>query len=116
MRRWKSKLSSHGIKLASDSNDRLTNVRFADDLIIYANSFAELVEMVDSLVAEFALVGLELNAKKSKVFTLEEETFDCSAPVMVDVADGFMDVVRKHETHTWVILSAGICAGEERTC
>ena len=72
MRRWKSKLSNHGIKLAAGSSDRLTNVRFADDLIIYANSFAEL-EVVDGLVAEFVLVGLELNTKKSKIFTLDKD-------------------------------------------
>ena len=102
LRRWKSKLTSHGIKLAVDSEDRLTNVRFADDLIVYANSFEELVEMVDLLVAEFAVVGLELNAKKSKIFTLEDGMFDCDSPVMVNVADGFMDVVRQQESHTYL--------------
>ena len=41
---------------------RLTNVRFADDLVIYATSLPELTYMLDALVHELSLVGLEFNA------------------------------------------------------
>ena len=51
--RWKLKLSKH----LGPRDDRLTNVRFADDLIIYANSSDELAEMLEALFAELAVVG-----------------------------------------------------------
>ena len=46
IRQWKKRLSSHGIKLENSESERLTNVRFADVLIIYANSLGELVDML----------------------------------------------------------------------
>ena len=50
MRRWKEQLVDHGIKLSRDDGiARLTDVRFADDLIIYANSLEELTHMLDLL-------------------------------------------------------------------
>ena len=41
IRKWKAKLKEHGIKLRKDMHRRLTNVRLADDLIIYASSKEE---------------------------------------------------------------------------
>ena len=71
MRRWKAKFTNHGFKIACDETiERLTNVRFADDLIIYACSLEEFTEMLDLLVEEFRIVGLEFNAKKSKSLLL----------------------------------------------
>ena len=103
MRRWKLKLRSHGLKLEADPlAERLTNVRFADDLIIYANSMEELVQMLDLLVGEFKLAGLTLNAKKSKIFTLDEAAVDSDSPLLVEVADGFVEVVRKGASHVYL--------------
>ena len=43
IRRWKQRLHKHGIKLNdNDDDERLTNVRFVDDLIIYAKTMDEL--------------------------------------------------------------------------
>ena len=67
VRRWKLRLRSHGIKI--DDNERLTNVRFADDLIIYAHSAGELSESLSMLAEELRNIGLELNAEKTKIFT-----------------------------------------------
>ena len=36
IRRWKAKLSEHGIML--NGGERLTNIRYADDLMLYAES------------------------------------------------------------------------------
>ena len=103
MRRWKSRLDSHGIKLSNDAAvERLTNVRFADDLIIYANSLDELTAMLDLLVQEFHTVGLELNAKKSRIYTLDADVVAYDVPFMVDVADGFVEVVRKGNSHVYL--------------
>ena len=44
MRRWKARLQEHGFLLALGA-DRLTNLRYADDLLIFGKSMAEVVEM-----------------------------------------------------------------------
>ena len=42
MRRWKSRLAeAHGFKLLDEGAAPLANVRFADDLILFAKSLAE---------------------------------------------------------------------------
>ena len=100
MRRWKARLTQHGIKL--DDGERLCCARFADDLIIYASSFAELVDMLDILVEELRAVGLELNAKKSKIFTTDRATVESAHPILVDCADAFIEVMRAMDTHKYL--------------
>ena len=58
--------------------------------------------MLDLLVQEFHAVGLELNAKKSRLFTLDEDVVAYDVPFMVDVADGCVEVVRRD--CSWVYL------------
>ena len=77
-------------------------MRFADDLIIYASSFAELVDMLDILVEELRAVGLELNAKKSKIFTTDRATVESAHPILVDCADAFIEVMRAMDTHKYL--------------
>ena len=73
MKRWQARLHRHGIKLNRDGpDDRLRSVRFADDIIIYANSLTELTQMIDILCDELRTAGLEFNTKKSRIFTLDE--------------------------------------------
>ena len=50
---WQSKLRNHGF-LLSPNSDRLTNVRYADDVMLFAKTEAELIEMVDLLTEAFA--------------------------------------------------------------
>ena len=49
---WKRKLSSnHGVALIPDAEaERMTNIRFADDLLLFATSMEEALQMVDFLV------------------------------------------------------------------
>ena len=51
IRRWKARLNHYGLLLQRGS-ERLTNVRYADDLMIYAKSPAELCEMMELLVED----------------------------------------------------------------
>ena len=106
MRRWKQGLSDHGIKVSNDNGaQRLTNVRFADDLIIYANSLDELTAMVEALVQELGRAGLSLNSRKSKIFTLDEAYCSTAAPLFVDIADGMVEVVRGDDAHKYLGVS-----------
>ena len=45
---------------------RLTNTRYADDIMLYAKSLPELTRILDLLTEEEAKVGLHLNVKKKK--------------------------------------------------
>ena len=77
-------------------------MRFADDLIIYANSLDELVDMLEILIGELRLVGLDLNTKKSKIFTLDKSYFESVSPILVDVANGLIELARSGEVHKYL--------------
>ena len=67
IRKWKLKLTNEGLRLGQDT--RLTNLRYADDLMIFATSREELVSMVEMLVQELSLIGLQLHGTNTKVLT-----------------------------------------------
>ena len=68
---WKRKLSSDcGVALVPDAEaERMTNIRFADDLLLFAKSMQEAVQMVDLLVEALREYGLELNMQKTKLMS-----------------------------------------------
>eukprot|EP00959_Pyramimonas_sp_CCMP1952_P077060 1610753-Pyramimonas_sp.AAC.1 len=49
MRRWEIGLGQHGFFFQGREHGRLTNLRYADDLLIFGKSLAEAVEMVEIL-------------------------------------------------------------------
>jgi hypothetical protein len=100
VRRWKLRLRSHGIKI--DDNERLTNVRFAADLIIYAHSAGELSESLSMLAEELRNIGLELNAEKTKIFTNDSKIYHSEKPIHVDAAQTKIDVVRARDVHKYL--------------
>ena len=57
-REWQSKLCEHGVLLDIDGK-RLTNVRYADDVMLFAKTEEELSAMITLLVEAFENVGLE---------------------------------------------------------
>ena len=59
--------------------------------------------MIDLLVQEFATVKLQLNSQKFKIFTLDENVANSDNVMVVDVANGFVQVVlQKYETHKYL--------------
>ena len=69
MRKWKTKLRSHGFCLHPDNeHGRLTNVRNANDILLFGKLLHEIVSMLELLVPILAEYGLELNAQKTKIF------------------------------------------------
>ncbi|VDO08661.1 unnamed protein product [Brugia timori] len=48
---------------------KLTNLRFADDVILFANSEEELTVMINELSQQSVTAGLTMNAKKTKILT-----------------------------------------------
>ena len=55
---WKSKLVSEGF-LLKENTSRLTNVRYADDILLFAKSREELEMMMVLLIVELGKVGLD---------------------------------------------------------
>jgi hypothetical protein len=76
---------------------RLTNVRYADDVMLFAKSEEELTEMTELLVEAFGNVGLELNAAKSKVLTNDNITFS-----FLDIADNLVSVIEAGAHHKYL--------------
>ena len=58
--------------------------------------------MLDLLVEEFRIVGLELNAKKSKLFTLDEGVSSSDSPILVETGGSFIEVARRNQHHTYL--------------
>ena len=57
---------NRGIKI---DGEFISHLRFADDIIIFANSSEELQRMLQELNQESLIVGLSMNLKKTKIMT-----------------------------------------------
>ena len=66
MRKWRLKVGDLGFDL-SDGMPHLIDLRFADDILLFARSALEVGRLLDSLVAELSEVGHLLNADKTVV-------------------------------------------------
>ena len=67
--RWDKK--RRGINI---NGKRLTNLKFADDIVIFSNSATELQEMLNELNEKSKEVGLQMNPTKTKLMTNSMET------------------------------------------
>ena len=67
IRKWKAKLFHRGVLLGH--GNRLTYIRYADDLMLFATSSNDLIYMLETLIPEFAACGLQLNSAKTKILT-----------------------------------------------
>ena len=85
---WKSQLRGCGFYLQdSFQEDPLTNVRFADDLLLFGKSLDEAVHMIELLASIFKGFGLELNTKKTKMMSTSVMSNDT---VLVDTSAGLI--------------------------
>ena len=101
---WRAKIQNNGISIG-DGASNLTDLRFADDLLIFAYSQAEASEMLDMLVASLSSVGLVLNDKKTRVLTTEAQPPE----KLVTQSGLILEVVPRDSSHKWLgsMLSAG---------
>ena len=58
--------------------------------------------MLDLLAEELQIMGLELNASKSKNSTTNQNVIQSLSPVLVDVGGGFIEIARDGETHDYL--------------
>ena len=87
-----------------DTGELLTNIMYADDLILYATSSDDICFMLEALQNELRNVGLHLNPSKTKAFTSKNNL----QPMFLDIAGNFVDVMTNNETHKY--LGRKLCA------
>ena len=85
--KWHKKSSEYAIAVGETGADILTNLRFADDLLLMASSKKQIKEILEDLVASAGGVGLEIHVGKTKVLTKEDTNKSSSLRI-----DGGKDV------------------------
>ena len=94
-RKWKGKCEHHGI--AMDHHERLTNIRYADDLMLYARSLPALVGMIEIFSRELNHICLQFNAAESKIFTRKQ----LDHPMYVEVSQDLVHVLHVESSHKY---------------
>ena len=67
-RKWKRRIGEAGWRIRMNF-ERLTNTRYADDILVYAKSLEELMMMMEMLGEELAAIGLSMHETKTKILT-----------------------------------------------
>ena len=103
------RLSDEGICLEKTGiAERLTNIRYAADLILFSKSLCECQHMLESLVDVLYEYGLELNVNKTKILSTEVAHED-KTYLITD--HGAVEIVAAKSKHKY--LGRGFC-GELR--
>ena len=71
------------------ATERWTNIRFADNLLLYAKSCHEFATMITFLKEGLSKIGLRSNADKTRLFT----TSSLKSPLCIDVDDDVSEVL-----------------------
>ena len=99
--KWKQRLGNHGILLAT-GHERLTNVRYADDLLLFGRSLEDISFMFEHMVHELAAAGLAVNVRKTKLMTTAPEADTASLATFVEVGSQMVELVTKGASHKYL--------------
>jgi len=103
MRRWKQRLRSHGLLLTEPgAHERLTNIRYADDLLLFCKSLGEATEMLELLDEELKAAGLAINQGKTKILTTTLNATSGACPMLADIGDMFVEIVQRDSVHKYL--------------
>lgn len=75
-----------GIKIGART---LNNLRYADDLVIFANTKTDLIAMLGDLKRESKAVGLEINEEKTKIMNNSDDDNNIIEGSKIDVVEDF---------------------------
>ena len=95
IRRFKLRIGDRGIDVGG--LEKLTNVRYADDIVLYARSASEASTILLILKDELRRCGLALNATKTKVVTSEQ-----GAAQSLSVDSEEIPVMTNADTHKYL--------------
>lgn len=108
---WKSLLENEGLYVET-MHDRLTNTRYADDILLYARSLNKLEHMISLLLIELQKSGLRPNFEKAKI--LHSSSADEGANYdHIDIDGNFIRVTHPEGYHRylWRYLSLSSTKG-----
>ena len=97
---WRLSLANEGIYIGHGL-PRLTNIRYADDMILYAKSLSELESMTEKLVVELRKIGLYLNTKKTKILRCNPSEDDWSLN-FTEISGEFVKILDDDESHRYL--------------
>ena len=72
LRQWRTQIGNAGFDLG-DAFDNLVDLRFADDILLFANFGPEVAQILDKFVKAVGKVGLRLNVDKTVILTNEAQ-------------------------------------------
>ena len=94
---WRRKVGNGGVDF-QDGMHTLLDLRFADDIFLFAKTFEETKFLLDELVTCLAEVGLHLNVGKTKILTTQSQS-----PSEVPLRNGqVIEVLDRGSTHKWL--------------
>ena len=64
----------YGIQLGSSDSSRITNLRFADDVLLIGRSLTQITSMLEEVYKEAQACGLQLHPEKTKIITSTNRT------------------------------------------
>ena len=64
LRQWRTEIENASFDLG-DARDNLVDLRFADDILLFANSGPDAAQILDKFVTAVGKVGLRLSTKRS---------------------------------------------------
>ena len=86
---WRAKVETYGLNL-HDGMKALLDLRFADDLLVFATRRDDTIRLLEELVTSLGQVGLKLNTSKTKILTTQAQpgsSLQTSGGVTVEVLD-----------------------------
>ena len=92
-RAWICRLTSEGFSL-STNKARLSNVRCADDVMLFGKTIDEITRMNEMLVEEFAVVGSNMKKPKIKILINACPEFD-----FFDIAGSMLEIMQNNAYH-----------------
>ena len=92
MKGWRRDVPLKGFDLG-DGQPALLDLRFADDILLFAKSYAEAVSLLHDLATVLSQVGLTLNASKTVVLTNEAQP-----PQHLQLPSGERIVILEHDS------------------
>lgn len=101
MRRWADRLFGHGLIL-DDQFERLRNLCYADDLLLFGKSLSEMIEMKELWTIELDAAGLSINPSKTKILTADTSVTNVDAPLMVEISGSMTEGVNCISTHEYL--------------
>ena len=94
---WRQSVASFGLDFG-DGLPELLDLRFADDLLLFARSAQDAAKLLDDLVRCCSGVGLRLNVTKTKIVTSEAQ-----APAqLLTPAGSIVDILPPDASHKWL--------------